>query len=403
MNYLPDYHEQWGGAERACYRLIKSQIAAGHKLYVAATRPTKKVKEDFEFFEIPTLEDFFGKIFEAIKRIGIPFDPISFFKFYRLLKKIKPDVVHFHNFRKLSFSMAVAAKLLNLPTVLSVYDYWYFCLSETLVDRRQKICRDYNSLRCWQCEPGGIFKFPLIVMRRLLFNYFLRCLDAFVVLSQSSVEILVRYGIQKTKIFKIPITMDLQAYQPIGLKNMEEGLILYVGWVQPRKGLDIIIQAMPQILSQHKKAHLVVAGALSDKAYEDHLRKMIKDRSLDEAVSILGKVETSKLKEIMTKANLIVIPEQWENMSPVVLIESMAYAKPVVASCIGGIPEFISDGETGFLAEPKNPSDFAQKVIEVLSNKVLAERMGEKARVDILEKCDQTSNLKKIFEVYHAI
>jgi glycosyltransferase involved in cell wall biosynthesis len=84
------------------------------------------------------------------------------------------------------------------------------------------------------------------------------------------------------------------------------------------------------------------------------------------------------------------------------MIEAMTMAKPVVISRAGGIPEFIVDGVTGFLADPLNPKDFAEKIVQVFRSPETAKTVGEKAREHILNKCNDETVWTKTREMYDS-
>ena len=99
---------------------------------------------------------------------------------------------------------------------------------------------------------------------------------------------------------------------------------------------------------------------------------------------------------------MVVIPEQYENMSPLLMIEAMSMAKPVVISQAGGIPEFIEDGVSGWLADPLDARAFAGKIIRVFRDPDHAKVMGENARERILAKCDDEDIWEKTRRMYEG-
>ena len=225
-----------------------------------------------------------------------------------------------------------------------------------------------------------------------------------VVLSESSANILQHYGSEKTKIHVIRQTSLPKEEELRKKETIEQGSILYVGWLQHRKGLHVIIKAMPKILRSVPEAKLYIIGEVTeeDKQYLNELEHLIKREGLENRVLFLGKKPYEEVKEFLRKSQVVVIPEQWENMSPVILVEAMAFAKPVVASRIGGIPEFIDDNRNGLLVEPHNLSDFTKKVVLLLKNGAYAAKIGETASKDIIKLCDQKQSLKKLLDLYNS-
>ena len=141
-----------------------------------ATKPLKRIdeeKEGFKFFAIPTANDFFGeKMGGLLKR---PFDPLVYFCSCRILKKIKPDIVHVHSFGSLGFGVVLAAKKLGIPVAFSVYNYWCFCPSQTLMRNDNTVCSEFHGPQCIKClaEKRDWLQKISLNKRRAIFDFFL--------------------------------------------------------------------------------------------------------------------------------------------------------------------------------------------------------------------------------------
>lgn len=397
-NYLPFFHKTWGGAEMACYRLAKLLIDQGQQVSILTTKPDKEVNSNFLFYGVPILEDYLGKIGGALKTF-IPFDPISGFSSFNILNRAKPDILHLHNFDILSFSLIHSAKRLGIPILLSIYDYWYFCPARVLVDKNGRFCARYAGLHCFSCLSG--FKKVLAIREREFFNYFFDKIDIFIVLSQSSANILQDYGIKGKKIRAVPIPL-LDDTKNIH-SDMEENSILFVGWIHPYKGLHILLKAMPEILEEIPQTKLYVFETGIQKSYKEYIIRLINELKLDNHVFMFGKQPPERVKEFMQIANVVVIPEQWENMLPLVLIEAMGFGKPIIASRIGGIPEFIEDSKSGLLVNPKKSSEFSEKIIWLLKDKESAIEIGRKAQDNAICVFNEGAIVQRLLGIYQSI
>lgn len=411
-NWLPYYHKKWGGAEQAHYRTMKLLGKKGVENFTITETPIKVPDEDFEFHTVKTVEDFsgswLGKYIRWIKFALLAFDPFVYFGTYKLLKKMQPDIVHVHSFKALSFSVFFAAKKLGIPTVLSIYDYWYFCPKSTLF-RKNKVCKDYHGSHCTDClfssKFGFLLKLPFF-LRRPVFDYFVNKIDNFIVLSESSSKILQNYGVSKKKIHKIPLIFSLDEipYKKREFKVTKKKSILYVGWLVIHKGLHVAIKAMPKILKEFPETELAVIGDLkADPEYVERIRSLIKELGLEKNVKIMGKVSDKVLGNYMNKADVNIVLEQWENMSPVILIDSMFLEKNIVASRIGGLPEFIENGKTGLLFKNDDPDELAKKVVYFLKNKSKGKVMGKNARKKVVKMFDNETLFKKLIDCYSSI
>jgi glycosyltransferase involved in cell wall biosynthesis len=198
------------------------------------------------------------------------------------------------------------------------------------------------------------------------------------------------YGIDKEKIRVIPLSLPIE-YDTLPtpeIPPLAGHSILFAGWLNDRKGVHIAIKAMPSILREFPEAVLYVIGGRAKfaDAYERGYEQFIEEKGLHNNIVFLGHQSPEVVKAYLHKASVLVIPEQYENMSPLIMIEAMMLGRPIVASNLGGIPEYIKDGETGLLANAYSAEDFAEKTLRLLRDKDLALNMGKTAQQEILKR-----------------
>ena len=100
---------------------------------------------------------------------------------------------------------------------------------------------------------------------------------------------------------------------------------------------------------------------------------------------------------------MVVVCEQWfSDFGPVILVEAMKLARPVVAGSIGAIPEFIEDKRTGLLAQYNNPEDYTEKINWLLDNKKEAALIGQRARTSVAGLTEESFK-KRITEIYRNL
>lgn len=428
---LPGYHKIWGGAERATVRLIEALGRHGVENHVCSiplenppespftkggpstSPPLQKGGEgglNFSFHPIRTLDSFFmgsvAKTIRKVKRVWYSYDPIACKDFRELLISLKPDLVHFHNINILSISLVRIAKELGIPTVMGIYDYWAFCPKSTLIDCDNNPCKDTQGEKCLDCvnppSVRGIHAY-FLKKRGAFFDRYLRIVDAFAVLSDSSASVLERCGIDRDRIFTIRQIFPFASFRPTGFEGIDRHSILLVGWVQHRKGAHVLIDAMPDLIKDFPEARLNIVGELVEKDYLHKLKEAIERNGLSNNVFIRGRVSEEELDGYFKKAHVLAIAEQWENMSPVVLLEGMAKAKAIVAGGIGGIPEFLRDGGNGFLAVFNDPDDFADKIRQVFRRGDLGEGLGQTARTDVEKMFDEKTVIEGYIRLYRRL
>lgn len=407
---LPGYHKIWGGAERATVRLIEALGRHGVENHACSIPPEKEVKEAFSFHPLKTLDSLFperiAKIIRKVKRVWYSYDPVSCRDFRKLLISLKPDVVHFHNINILSISLVKVAKELRIPTVMGIYDYWAFCPKSTLIDSDNNPCKEVQGEKCVDCTNPPSFKgvHAYYLRRRgAFFKPYLDSIGAFAVLSESSASVLKRCGIDRDRISTIRQIFPFASFRPISFEGIDRHSILLVGWVQHRKGAHVLIEAMSGLIKEFPDVRLNIVGELVERDYLGKLQEFIEKNGLSNNVFIRGRVSEEELEGYFKKAHVLAIAEQWENMSPVVLLEGMAKAKAIVAGNIGGIPEFLKDGLNGCLAEFNNPTDFADKIRQIFRRCDLGEGLGKAARTDVETMFEEKAVIEGYVRLYEEL
>jgi glycosyltransferase involved in cell wall biosynthesis len=400
-NYLPGYHRLWGGAETACYRLAQGLSSLGLDITVITKNPDKKIEESFKSIAI---DDHWckGLFLKAVNRL-VQFDysnPILGRKVQKALKRIDPQLVHLQKFDNFSVSVIPRIKKMGLPIVASIYDYILFCPNGLLLKQDGSNCRLFQGIRCRKCFNPVFKSYPSCrsLLQRVIFRDYPHLIDHFIALSENSAEILQSYGVNKKKISVIPLPLSETIDNSQG---MQEGLILFAGWLSYNKGLHILLRAMPEVLKSTNRAHLWVLDIGGVESYSREIKEFIRNNGLNSKVKFLGRLPITEVKAVLKKANIVAIPEQWENVSPLIMTEAASMGRPIVASRIGGISEFIEKRE--FLADPSEPDDFAKKIIWILENQAEAFKLAEEIRKKAIRLFHPQTALKEVINLYGGL
>jgi glycosyltransferase involved in cell wall biosynthesis len=161
----------------------------------------------------------------------------------------------------------------------------------------------------------------------------------------------------------------------------KEVVIGFVGWLLPIKGPDVLLKAMDYIWPQQPETTLLMIGK-GDLAVD--LRAEALRKNVNGKVKFLG--WRQDIAEIMPLFDLLVLPSLNEGMGRV-LVEAMAAGKPVVGSKVGGIPDLIQDGQTGYLVPPADEKALADAILKVLNDRQSSNLMGQRGK----ELCQQFS------------
>lgn len=394
-DYLPKYHNTWGGGEHACLRISQMLSRNGHDLVILSTKPDKIPDGNLNFLKLKVIEDFFPKrirySLRQMKSAFFPLDILALLSSYPIIRKINPDVLHLHNIHSLSFSLVIIAKLLRIPVVISIYDYGIVCPIGFLWKLRKfddyegTNCTKFHGTHCIDCivKQKPFLKalipllIPLLVFRKKLLDKLLKKIDGFVVLSRSNAEVLENYGIDREKIGVVQIPSEQENL----VQEIEENSILFIGWLHPRKGPHVVLKAIPHILREIPTARLYIFGdQKGNKKYKENILRFIEENNLEHSVFLFGRRSHSEVREYLRKANVLVIPETWETIATNTLTEGLVFGKAIVASRVGGSKDYIIEGYNGSLAENNNPIDFANKILSILKDKGLQIKLSKNAR-----------------------
>jgi glycosyltransferase involved in cell wall biosynthesis len=160
--------------------------------------------------------------------------------------------------------------------------------------------------------------------------------------------------------------------------------ILYVGRLEHRKGIDLLIEALPALLGAVPYATVTLVGADHDRYWEIHWREKASP-GLRERVHFAGVVDAAALVAHYQAADLFVAPSRYESFG-LIFVEAMAHALPVVALRAPGAIDLIEDGTTGLLAPPGDVAGLAAALIQVATDPSLRQRLGSAARRTVEER-----------------
>lgn len=204
------------------------------------------------------------------------------------------------------------------------------------------------------------------------------------------------YGIGREKIQIIPPGVDTHHFYPIPQDEAKEAIgipvkdrmALFVGRIEPLKGIDTLIRAMAIIKENcpffECPHYLVVIGGDPEGHEEEvsaemvHLQSLCQKLGFDEMVLFLGKRGQDTLPYYYSAAEVVVMPSHYESFGMVAL-EAMACGTPVVASKVGGLAYLVQDGVTGYFVPAQDPHALAEKLQQVFNDHHLREQLGAQA------------------------
>jgi D-inositol-3-phosphate glycosyltransferase len=200
------------------------------------------------------------------------------------------------------------------------------------------------------------------------------------------------YQADTRKIVVIPPGVDLSRFYPIPPDEAKEFIgvlpgekvLLYVGRIEPLKGIDVLIEAIAMMCQRGVRVCLSVIGGDPDSGPEAldtemvRLQALRQEYGLQDLVAFLGRRAQDTLPYYYSAAEAVVVPSHYESFGMVAL-EAMACGTPVVASQVGGLAFLIQDGVTGFTVPVDDPRALADRLIEIVQDSSLRKRMSQAA------------------------
>lgn len=200
----------------------------------------------------------------------------------------------------------------------------------------------------------------------------------------------------------VPNGVDLDEFKIYDLRFKNERdskIIITTSRLVHKNGVDILIRAASELkaLIPDSKLIIQILGTGPD---EQKLKKLAKDLKLEDTVQFLGNIEPDKIPDYLNKADIFVRPSRSEGLG-ISFLEAMAAGLPVIATKVGGIPDFLKDRETGLFAKVDDPKDLAEKITLLAEDHAMYDKIRTNARRLIEAKYSWeriASQMDKIFQ-----
>lgn len=216
--------------------------------------------------------------------------------------------------------------------------------------------------------------------------------DAFLVLAPVWKE----FFSHMTDADKITVLPDAIQVPKTGQKEYGQLKILFLGRLCREKGIEELLQAIPELKKSYPALHLYLGGIWEDKDLKEEAEK------LSECVTWLGWISGAEKKKYLRRCDIFVLPSYFEGQS-VALLEAMAYGCAIVASETGGIPQMILHDQTGILITPRDAGALKRGLERVLSDTELCRELGENARRRVQKDFSIDNNMEELLQIYRKV
>lgn len=177
----------------------------------------------------------------------------------------------------------------------------------------------------------------------------------------------------------------------------DRSIVTQVSWIIPEKGITDFLETARLVTIQNRKVQFVVVG---EGAYREQYMKQAIEMGIADRVTWTGMVEDPFGEGVFEAADVVCQFSRWEEVFGWMIAEAMAHGKPVVATRVGGIPELIMDGQSGFLVDRGNTTAMSERVLELLANRESQVKMGAVGRGTVSAKFDLRKNVTQLLGSY---
>jgi glycosyltransferase involved in cell wall biosynthesis len=353
-----------GGAENYVLHVAKGLQGEGHKITVIATKPydgissLKPEKSDWEGLDVyyfypanvshkseGTGSNIFSKaVWHQIDTINLHSKKVA----GDLLEDIEPDIVHTHNLMGISTLIAKAIQRTSAKHIHTLHDYGLICPKSNLL--RERTAPEGGVAVC-ENPPAPCRGYK--AMKRAVFG----TPDMVTAPSRHIIDVHKGQGYFKETPCR-RLQLGVESTVTDVPQSEEDTSILFVGKHLKAKGLDTVYEAAAEL--PKVTFHICGSGPHDYRAKEEAEKR--------ENILYHGFVEEDRLEELRQKASAGILPSIWMENSPLTIYESYASGLPIIGSDIGGIPELVNEGKTGWLFAPGDSTDLVRKIGTVKDN-----------------------------------
>jgi glycosyltransferase involved in cell wall biosynthesis len=291
------------------------------------------------------------------------------------------------------------------PTVFTVHNHSLYCPSGTkYLATPGVVCdRNLSYLGClWgKVVDGCGSRKPARIIQELSgtnrINDFIKTLKVtFIANSDYVREQLIRNGLppQQTVTLRCGISTPQMATAPISIETHKNQRILFVGRIVPDKGLEWLLKTLVHL---DPRIRLDIAGEGWERP---RLEKLADKLGINNRVTWHGWCNSDKLNQLYEQCFAVIFPSIWPEPAGLVTLEAYAHHRPVIASAVGGIPEYLRDGETGTLVPANHVKTLAQAITDLSCDYHKCRHMGEQGYTLFTQEFSMDVHVKHLQKIY---
>ena len=362
------YNFNKGGAETVCFNTGRLLEEHGHKVVYFTLKWSHNKSSPFSKYFPESKETRVGPL-KQVKNL------INYFYHFEAAKKIeqlildeKPDVAHIHlMWGQITPSIFPVLKKYHIPVLFTIHDYRIVCPAYTFRDGSGRICEDCQGRHFYKCFTHTCCKSNKLMsavmaaeqyFRNAFFNP-TRYIDGFIYVSNFAKDIQEKYMPALKSKPNITLYNFSTSISDNSKSMPADRYYLYFGRLSYEKGVRTLLGAFKDL----PQCKLKVVGTGPKEA---ELRAFADNEKM-QSVEFLGYKQGEELADLVRNAYFVIVPSEWYENNPMTIIEAYSVGTPVIGARIGGIPEIIVEGETGFLFESGNVESLGKVIAKTMA------------------------------------
>jgi glycosyltransferase involved in cell wall biosynthesis len=394
------FHYLKGGAERYYLDLGDSLAARGDTVcYLSMQHPSNRPAGPNDAF-IPEVDyrsrmGFASRVRSGVKSI---YNREAARLTREIIRRQRPDVAHLHNiYHQLSPSVIRALDGEGVGIVQTLHDYKLVCpgyllLTEGAVCERCRGGRFHEAFthRCLLESRAA----SAVGMAEAYLHSWIKTYEKirfFLCPSKFLLEKVASFGISTDRLIHLPYFLPLDRY---AAATRRDAYYVYAGRLSREKGVATLLEAHASLPRTRLPLRVLGDGPL-----RESLEARRVELGLDD-VSFEGYQQPERLREILAAAMFVAVPSEWYENYPYAILEAFALSRPVLGARIGGIPELVRDGETGWTAKPGDPRALAEGLAMMMADPARADAMGKAARTWVGKELAPGPHCDRLHAIY---
>lgn len=337
-----------GGSEAVFFNTAELLLRAGHQVVFFSIKDENNIHtKEPEYFVTS------GGVLRRLRNYF--YNPDAAKELDELLSVEEPDIAHVHLFwGGISPSIFKVLKDHKVPLIHTVHDYRMICPAYTFYSRGKTCerCKGGHYIQCLKnkCSKGSLIQSALMTAEMYFRNSKwppFKELDGIIYVSNFAKQIHEEFEPHFASVSNITLynfTAIGDRYHPV---EKDGGYYLYFGRLSYEKGVGTMVDAF----ANFKRIKLIIAGTGPQ---ENELKSKLYSN-----IEFVGYKTGTELYELVRKARFVCVPSEWYENNPMTIVEAYSMGVPVIGARIGGIPEIVLEGETGFLFESYNVEDLS--------------------------------------------